>query len=245
MDTENYRHIYEREDTHWWFRGRRAVLWALLARTRLPPTTRILDAGCGTGRNLVEFGALGPALGVDPSAEAVEYCRRRGLEGVRRAGLEALALPSASFDLILALDVIEHIADEATALRELRRVAAPGAHLLVTVPAYTWLWSRHDDTHHHQRRYTARRLRRAVLAAGWRPQLTTYFNSILLAPIAAVRLAPQRRHAAGQEQRSDYELTPGPVGQVLERALRAEAALIARGGRLPAGVSVAMVCRAQ
>ena len=237
MDAEVYRHLYEREDAHWWFRGRRAVIWALLAHAGVPEQPRILDAGCGTGRNLVEYAALGDIRGVDPSPDAIEFCRMRGLDAVEQAGLEALPFPDASFDLILATDVIEHIERDGDALRELRRVAAPGARLLLTVPAYMWLWSRHDDTHHHKRRYTARRLRRDVLAAGWRPFFQSYFNSVLLGPIALVRALT--REDGGH---SDYELTPGPLNVLLELPMRAEAALIARGGRLPAGVSIGMVC---
>src|SRR4029079_13025367 len=117
------------------------------------------DAGCGTGRNLAEFGALGTAAGVDPSPEAIAFCHRRGLREVSAAGLEQLPFGDAEFDLILATDVLEHIPHDEVAARELRRVAAPGALLMVTVPAYQWLWSHHDDSHHHQRRYTLPALR--------------------------------------------------------------------------------------
>jgi hypothetical protein len=118
----------------------------------------------------------------------------------------------------------------------LRRVATPEARLVVTVPAYGWLWSRHDEVHHHRRRYTLRRLRERVRASGWRPVFATYFNSVLLAPIALARALPRREGGP-----SDYDLSPGPLNRLLEQPMRAEAALIARGARLPAGVSVGMV----
>jgi hypothetical protein len=110
---------------------------------------------------------------------------------------------------------------------------------VVTVPAYRWLWSQHDDSHHHLRRYTAGVLREQLAAAGWRPVLMTYFNSLLLPPIALVRMIARRRAGA----RTDYQLTGGLMNQLLELPMRAEARLIARGLRFPAGVSIGVVCR--
>lgn len=238
MEDFVYQQLYELEDGHWWFRGRRAVLWAMLRSVGVPSAPRVLDAGCGTGRNLAEFGALGPAAaGVDPSPDAIAFCRRRGLDGVREAGLEQLPFADGAFDLILATDVLEHIDRDDLAAAELRRVAAPEALLIVTVPAYKWLWSHHDDSHHHRRRYTLTRLRERLAGAGWRPVLQTYFNSLLLPPIAAVRTFARDREG------SDYELTEGPLNRVLELPMRAEAEAIRHGARLPAGVSIGMVCR--
>jgi SAM-dependent methyltransferase len=234
-----YQQLYDLEDAHWWFRGRRAVLWAMLRRAGLPDHPRVLDAGCGTGRNLAEFGRLGTARGVDPSPAAIEFCRRRGLGEVEAAGIEALPFADGAFDLILATDVLEHVERDEAAASELRRVAAPGALLLVTVPAYRWLWSQHDDSHHHLRRYTAGALRTRLTAAGWRPVLLTYFNTLLLPAIALVRLLARRRSSS----RTDYQLTGGVLNRLLEQPMRAEAALIQRGARFPAGVSIGVVCR--
>jgi SAM-dependent methyltransferase len=231
--------MYHQEEVHWWFRGRRDVIWALIGRAGLPPSPRLLDAGCGTGRNLVEFGALGPATGVDPSADAVAFCHDRGLADVQVAGLEALPFDDGRFDLLLACDVLEHVADDAGALGELWRVAAPGAALVLTVPAYQWLWTDHDVALHHLRRYTRRPLCRLVVEAGWRPVQATYFNSLLLPVVAAARLAARRSNRPG---RTDLGRTPAGLNGALELPLRLEAAAIRRGARLPAGVSVGMVC---
>ena len=243
MEQQAYRQQFELEDGHWWFAGRRAVIWALARRGGVTTGARVLDAGCGTGRNLLEFAALGPVTGVDAAPEAVDFCRRRGVGDVALGRLEQLDLPDGAFDLVLATDVLEHLRDDRAAMRELRRVAAPNARLLVTVPAYRWLWSQHDVAHHHFRRYTLAQLRERLVACGWHPLTWSYFNSLLLPPIAAVRVLG-RRHGDEIAQRPDLRLTPAGLDRVLAQPMRAEAAVIARGGRLPAGVSIGMVCAA-
>jgi SAM-dependent methyltransferase len=235
---EAYREHYEAEDRHWWFRGRWAVIEALLARTPLPPRPRILDAGCGTGGNLRRYARIGEAEGVDPSPEATRLCRERGLDSVRRAGLEELPFADGRFDLIAATDVLEHVAAEGAALRELRRVAAPGASLLLTVPAYMWLWSDEDLHLHHQRRYTRPRLRRALEAAGWEARIATHFNALLLPPIALARRLPRR----ADSRRAELERTPPSLDGALSLPMRFEARLIRAGLSLPAGVSIGVVC---
>lgn len=239
MEDWRYRELYELEDQHWWFRGRRRMIWALIGRAGIAPGIRLLDAGCGTGRNLVEFARLGAPEGVDLSADAVAFCHQRGLPGVRQSAVETLPFEDGRFDLVLATDVIEHLDDDRRALTELRRVAAPAAHLVITVPAYQWLWSQHDVSMHHRRRYTARRLSDRARAAGWRPGVVTYFYSAALPAVAAIR--GLRRGADGS---SDLSLSPAALNRVLELPSRGEAWLVRSGVRLPAGVSVGMVCAA-
>jgi SAM-dependent methyltransferase len=243
MRESAYREHYEVEDRHWWFRGRWAVVEALLSRTPLPSSPRILDAGCGTGGNLKRYAQLGQAEGVEPNDEAVRYCRERGFDSVAQAGLEDLPYEDGRFDLVAATDVLEHIAAEQEALGELLRVTAPGGALLLTVPAYMWMWTAEDDNLHHQRRYTRRRLREAVVGAGWEPRIATYFNSLLLPPIAAVRLLRKRRGGEVSSDQVDLDRTPASLDGPLSLPMRAEARLIKAGVDLPAGVSVGIVCR--
>jgi SAM-dependent methyltransferase len=215
------------------------VIWALLRRAGVDSAPRLLDVGCGTGRNLVEFGRLGIAEGIGVSPQAVDFCQSRGVEGVRQGALEELPFEDGRFDILLATDVIEHLDDDRHALLEPRRVAAPGGRLVVTVPAYRWLWSQHDASLQHRRRYTAARLRERVTAAGWRAQIETYFFTALLPRVAAVRSV--RRLRPAETPRSDMTLAPPALGRLFELASAGEAKLIERGARLPAGVSVGMV----
>jgi SAM-dependent methyltransferase len=147
-----------------------------------------------------------------------------------------------SFDLAVTLDVIEHLEDDLGALRELRRTVAPGGSLLVTVPAYPWLWSGHDEINHHYRRYTRNSLQRVAEQAGWEQVRTTYFNSLLL-PAAIILRVLDRLSTKTTESSLDLWVPPAPLNWLLERPLAFEAALITRGGRIPAGLSLLAVFR--
>ncbi len=161
-----------------------------------------------------------------------------------RAGSLSQPLPfgDGAFDLAVALDVLEHVPDDRLALRELGRVVAAGGRLVVTVPQYAWLWGEHDVVSHHHRRYTRALLGGRARDAGWEVERMTAFNSALLPPIAAARLVQRLRRRAVPSD--DLARTPpGAVNDVLERVLAAEAAWIARGRDLPAGVSLLAVLR--
>jgi SAM-dependent methyltransferase len=148
-----------------------------------------------------------------------------------------MPFPADSFDLAASLDVIEHLEDDVGALRELRRTVAPGGALLVTVPAYQWLWSGHDEINHHHRRYTRGSLLAVAEQAGWECVRTTYFNSLLL-PVAILLRVLDRLNTRTTESSLDLWVPPEPLNWLLERPLSLEAALIGRGGRIPAGLSL-------
>jgi SAM-dependent methyltransferase len=233
------------DEHHWWFRGRRRVIHAQLARLELPVDCQVLDAGCGSGRTMDELSRYGRVSGFDLNPLGVSYAQARGHGDVHRARVEEIPWPDESFDLITCLDVIEHTPDDVASLRELRRVARPGGALLVTVPAYQLLWSSHDVANHHYRRYRSPRLLAAAREAGWEPRGWTYFNSILLAPAAMVRLSERLRRGRRRRppEHSHVEMTPRWLDGVLELPLRIEAAAIGRGLRLPAGLSLMAVFR--
>ena len=230
------------DEHHWWYRGRRRIIRAELDRLSLPAGARVLDAGCGSGRTLQELANYGQVSGIELNADAAELARGRGLGEVVIGRLEELPWDAGTFDLITCLDVIEHVPDDVTALEELRRVCRPGGRLLVTVPAYQALWSRHDEANHHYRRYSRPRLRAAAAAAGWRIERVSAFNSLLLAPAAAVRLA-QRRRGAGNGYTSDLDVGPAWLNDALEWPLALEARWLAGGRTLPAGLSLLALLR--
>ena len=230
------------DDHHWWYRGRRRIIRAELDRLPLPRPARILDAGCGSGRTLQELVGYGEVSGLELDPDAAEMARGRRLGEVVVGRLEELPCEESSFDLITCLDVIEHTPHDDPALRELLRVCRPGGFMLLTVPAYPALWSRHDEANHHFRRYTRRTLRATALQAGWGIARLSSFNSLLLALAAAVRLA-QRHRGTGNGYTNDLDVGPTWLNRVLEQPLRAEAGWLSRGGSLPAGLSLVAVLR--
>jgi SAM-dependent methyltransferase len=230
------------EDRHWWYRGRRRVLELTIARLGLPARARILDAGCGSGRNMVDLARHGDVTGVELSDASAALARERRAGEVLEGSVMEMPFAADSFDLAVSLDVIEHLDDDGGALRELRRVVAPGGALLVTVPAYQWLWSGHDEINHHHRRYSRATLLAAARAAGWRCERTTHFNSLLL-PVAILLRALDRLHSSTTESSLDLWIPPAPLNWLLQQPLNLEAAAIGRGGCIPAGLSLLAVLR--
>jgi SAM-dependent methyltransferase len=242
MDRDYELQTHRAEDRHWWYRGRRRVLARVIDALALPARARILDAGCGSGRNMVDLARRGTVTGIELSDASVALACDRGAGEVVAGSVMQMPFASDSFDLGVCLDVIEHLEDDLGALRELRRVIVPGGVLLVTVPAYQWLWSGHDEVNHHQRRYTRRSLRRVAEQAGWHQVRSTHFNSLLLPAAVALRVL-DRFSRKTTESSLDLWVPPAPVNWLLERPLLLEAALIGRGVRIPAGLSLLAVFR--
>ncbi|MCA1815669.1 MAG: class I SAM-dependent methyltransferase [Acidobacteria bacterium] len=245
MQRHTYAILRRVEDSHWWFAGRRRILESFLARLvaslNLPSGARprILDVGCGTGANLEMLARFGDAHGVDVSEDALGFCRERGLSDVRRGAAESLPFEDESFDLVTALDVVEHLDDDAAGLAEMRRVLKPGGRALLFVPAFNWLWGVQDDVSHHRRRYTLPQLRAAVEAAGFRVERATYANATFFAPILAARLLMR---ATGLRPASENVVNVPALNGVLGRLFGAEAVWLRRFN-LPLGVSAILVAR--
>jgi SAM-dependent methyltransferase len=234
-----YREYLEAEERHWWFAGRRRILLSMLESV-MPAVSggsrRLLDVGCGSGFLLRDFRRYGRAFGVDANEEAIRACRARGLD-VEHVTSSPLPFERESFDVITALDVLEHLEDDVGTIDDLYRLLKPGGVLLVTVPAFMFLWGTHDEVNEHKRRYTARQLTGRLVKSGFQPSRTTYFNTLLFPPIAAVRLVRRFRRSRTRRA-SDLGVTPrGVVDIVLARVFAFEAVLL-RHVDLPFGVSV-------
>jgi SAM-dependent methyltransferase len=230
------------EDRHWWFVGKRLLVAALLGDRLARPGLRVLDVGCGTGGVLAGLRNGVRPVGVDRSALALAHCRERGLTAVACAGAGALPFAPASFDVVLLLDVLEHFADEQRLLADVRALVRAGGHVLVSVPAFQFLWSEHDEILQHVRRYRAGQLRRVLEQARLTVERLTYTNVVAFPPAVIVRGVLQRLGlwASG---RTDFREHSALVNETLVGAYRLEAQALARGIRLPVGLSVAAVVR--
>jgi SAM-dependent methyltransferase len=236
---EFYRDYFEIEEGHWWFRGRRAIFLRLLDRY-LPPADRgerrLLDVGCGSGAMLAHLERYGSPTGIESDEETVRQSRLRGTDAVQLGNAPPLPFEPDTFDVVTALDVLEHVDDDVELLREIRRTLRPGGLLLLSVPAYQFLWGLQDEVAHHRRRYIAREVRERVVAAGLEPGRVSYFNTILFPPIAIVRLLARIRRPS--DRMSDFDMTkPGTINDLLARVFASERRLLDRVD-LPFGVSI-------
>ena len=243
MNPREYDLMYRVEDDHWWYVGMRAISWAMLVdRVRDLPAPRILDAGCGTGRNVLALGRLGETTGIDLSPRAIELSAKRGLKRLARASVAQLPFADGTFDIVTAFDVLCHeaVPDEAAALREFGRVLRPRGWLLVHLPAHAWLKSPHDRAVHNERRYAAADVRAMLRAAGFAVERMTYANTVLF-PLAALKRLADRALRAGRRT-SDLESGFGWIGLVFRTILVLEARLI-RHVDLPFGLTLVALAR--
>jgi len=259
MKHEEYERMYRFEDRYWWFVARRHLITTLL-ETYYPRNgqLRILDIGCGTGAMLDELRPFGDVVGADFSPEALQFCVTRGAPAsalplkLARADVRRLPFADNSFDVVTAMDIIEHIDDDKAASGEIFRVLKPGGRLLVTVPAFSSLWSEHDEALHHFRRYTTPRLKDLFQRVGLRVDKLSYTVTTLFAPIWVYRqisnlfsrkLFSQLFYGgqAGGEKKANLVNFSGPVNQALLSLSQWETRLV-QNKNLPFGVSV--VCTA-
>ena len=168
MQPEEYDKMYALEDQHWWFAAKR--LFAQVFLKQLSGRKRkILDVGCGTGRNMVMLKEWGQVSGADVNDLALKYCRRRGLLQVKKASAESLPFKGGKFDLVTIFDVLYHrgIKNDLVVLKEVYRVTKPGGYLLVTDCAHPWLFGPHDVAMQARQRYSKQELKAKIIKAGF------------------------------------------------------------------------------
>ncbi len=243
MNPEAYVEMADTEARHWWFAGRRAILKSLVSNIDLPRDAQILEVGAGTGGNLAMLAAFGTvsALEMDKNARALAAAKTGGRFDIR-AGACPDDIPFADkrFDLICLFDVLEHIEADVATLRALQQRLGSNGRILLTVPAYTWLWSRHDEFLHHKRRYSAGRLRATIAAAGLRVERLSYFNTLLFPLVAAARLKERILSPAGSGGRG---IPHASINWLLREIFALERFFLPQW-RLPFGVSLFAVMRA-
>lgn len=239
MQSYLYDDLYELEDTHWWHRAKRRLVYDFIRRFTPRTQPRILDIGCGTGKNIEVWSRLGTTAGIDVEARAIAYCRKRGILRVQQARAENTGLPASSVDVVTLLDVLEHTHDTIV-LPEITRILSKQGILIVTVPAYPWLWSTWDTVLHHKRRYTKQTLRHAVSAAGLKTLYISHVFSFLPIPVILIRLVKSRY--SKDRYGSDFRLTSRAINRILY-ALCVLEQYVMKIVPLPFGTSI--VCVAQ
>jgi SAM-dependent methyltransferase len=188
MEVSEYKKLYDYEMVYWWFVGKRKIVKYFLDHYAYSSQRlRLLDIGCGTGSNLNLLEEYGEAIGMDSSKESIKFCRQRELSKLVLASAEQINFKDSSFDIVTALDLLEHIEKDELALSEIYRILKKHGHLIMTLPANMLLWSQHDLALHHKRRYERSELKRKVEEAGFSVDKMTYFNTTLFLPILIIR----------------------------------------------------------
>ena len=242
MMEHTYPILFRVEQSHWWHIGRRKIIAGFveeICRQVTDRRPRILDVGCGTGANLLMLSKYGEAEGVDVSEDAIAFCRERGLDKVRLGAGEELPYEDGTFDLVTALDVVEHMDDDLAGLGEMQRVLRPGGRVLLFVPTFMFLWGLQDEVSNHRRRYRLPELRRVLEKAGLEVERTTYANITLFAPILLIR---KLMRLTGIRTESENSINVSALNGILGGVFGAESTIL-RYLNLPFGVSGLCVAR--
>jgi SAM-dependent methyltransferase len=238
------------EDSHWWFASRtralNVVMGPLLPQT---PDFRLLDVGCGAGNMMHHLSRYGRVKGLEIDERPVKVAHQRGYDVDLFDVTDPMPFDDSSFDAVTALDVIEHNEDDMAILTDSYRVLKPGGHLIITAPAFMWLWSHNDDINAHVRRYTATDIKQKLTRAGFKIRRVTY-NNFFVFPMAAALILLRRfskaepelasHHLDEEEYQVEMEPASPPVNTVLTIVGQVEAALI-RWINLPIGTSLIAV----
>ena len=239
MDLAEYKKMDELEKAHPWFIAKRSFL-SLTLKKYLPAPAKILDVGCGTGEVLDFLSELRYEVeGIDPSEEALRYCGNKSLK-VKSGTAEMISFDNDSFDGVLALDVLEHLADDSVGVKELCRILKPNGLAIITVPAHPSLFSIHDKKLHHFRRYSKKQLSE-LFDDGWEIKRISWIHSLILLPVALNRLLA--KVGLKKDQSSDVKAVGKNLSKILNLAYRIELFFYGFLGSLPFGLSLLIVAQ--
>lgn len=241
MDDSLYHLHYQQEESHWWFAARSIIVRDIIERYgNLKPGDTILDIGCGTGAIMKHLSEKYRMVGIDMSPLAVKYSKKRGLTDVFLMPVQEFPRDKYNVKAAILLDVIEHIDDDVDVLRNAREIVGKDGRVIITVPAYPWLWSSHDLANHHKRRYTAETLRQSLEKAGLEPVKMTYYNTFLF-PLAALKKLLSKWKAVDKASEA-VDQPSGFINSLFYSIFAAERHLVP-GMRLPFGVSLLTVAK--
>lgn len=249
MKKEVYPITFRLEENYWWYVARRKIIIDQLNDQHFNLTEKrekpkLLDFGCGTGINLVHFSKYFEAYGMDSSVDAIGFCLKRGLKNVRLFNFEKINEDNPfqiQFDVITLLDVLEHLDDEAKYLSLFSHWLKESGILLITVPAFQWVWSGEDYVSNHFRRYTKKKLLDTLNQSGFTIIKTSYFN-FLLFPLQIMIIFFNRIFSPSSQTKTNLKEMPEWINAILEKIMYFESAILQRH-QFPFGGSILCICQ--
>jgi SAM-dependent methyltransferase len=241
MNTEMYRIFFEIQKRHWWFFTKKNIILDTISRNLdNKKDLCILDIGCGSGLMLNSLEKLGMTSGMDMSDEAISFSREIFSGTIRKGALPSeVPYPNDQFDLITALDVIEHIDDDQASLERIRSLLKKDGKCILTVPAYMCLWSKFDELNEHKRRYTKKQLLEKLELSGFKVEKLSYYNTLLFPIVYIIRKLNNILHRNGS---SDVDMPNPFLNSVLKMIFGIEKYLL-RYCNMPFGVSIIAVLK--
>lgn len=245
MENNTYNSIFQSEDSHWWFVGRRLFVNRLLARF-LPDNEQLelAEVGCGSGGNLGMLASYGIVDAMEMDELALARARQRNFENIReykQGWLPDNMKLTGPYNAVIALDVIEHIEDDVESLKVIGTKLASNGILVVTVPAYQWMWSAHDDANHHKRRYSRPELKKSLERAGFNILYASYFNTIMF-PVAMLLRIIQHILPGSRVLVDEFKMPAPAVNKLLIWLFGLESKLSGRV-QIPFGLSISIVAK--
>lgn len=242
MNKNEYQKLYNFENFYWWHVGRKQIIQSLLQEISLKNNSRILDAGCGTGGNMKILARFGNVIGIDNSPEAIKFCKKRCFENIQLKNIENTGFSDNSFDLIVALDILEHLENDVEALKEFHRILKEDGYILISVPAYQFLWSEHDAAVHHKRRYSMKEINKCLLKANFQITKKTFAISFIAPAVFIYRIIQKIYSKSKKQKNSDYVILPVLLNNFFIFLLRIEAFLL-KYMNFPFGISIMCIAR--
>jgi len=239
MNQKEYEKLYRFEHFYWWHVGRRDILKTFLERFLKSRKNQILEIGCGTGGNLEVLSQFGKVIGLDISEQALSFCKKRGFNNLVLGRAEKTNFSSESFNLVVALDVLEHIKEDEAALKEAWRILKKGGHFLATVPAYQFLWSEHDEALGHQRRYSISDFSKKLNKSGFDILKRSYLISFVFPLVFGYRIL-RKIFFPQSKQNTAYLILPKFINNLFIYLLKLESFLL-RYFDFPFGISIIVI----
>ena len=234
-----YHTNYKLENDYWWFIARNKIIKKLIdTKCNIPKGSQILDVGAGTGGFASFISKDFEVVCLDTSEIALQYCEKRGLQNRYNSTLDKFPAADWNIQAVTMLDVVEHIEDDAAVVKQVYGLLPKGGSFIAAVPAYQWLWSRHDEIHMHYRRYNKKQFTTLLKEAGFKIEFASYYNSFLFMPAVLKRFIG--KIFGDKKDESPVDEVPGFMNKIFTGIFSLEAKFLP-AIKFPAGVSIVAI----